>query len=242
MLLHCKRYESQNSEADLGDIVLIHGTGAKGEMWSPQIKTLTERGYNCFVPDLRGHGSTAEPGEKSDLRVHMSDLLETLAQEDLRYPAVFAGHSLGSIISVELAAERPEMFKKIMAVSLPGRVPLLTVSAFEFLLGWPYELVKQRNLHHNFAWRERVLFETSHHSLSQVLENFRDLDYVSNLPSLSCPVHFAVGRLDPVAPWHHVKLMHEKLQNSTLTVIDWAGHNCMDSQPSKFNDWFFKYL
>jgi pimeloyl-ACP methyl ester carboxylesterase len=221
-----------------GDVVLIHGTGARAEMWKPQIDLLVENDWYCVVPDLRGHGETEEPGETTDLQSHLQDLLDTLADFEISWPAVFVGHSLGSIISVELAAKHPEMVKKILAVSLPGRVPKLTVEAFKIFLGFPYRSLKDTPIHRSLAFRERVLMDTNHHSLSQVVHNFQNLDYLTSLPELQCPIHFAVGRLDPVAPCRHVETMHRNTPGSTLRIIEWAGHNCMDSQPGAFNQWF----
>lgn len=239
MKLATKEFGAGNTA---GDVVLIHGTGARAEMWSPQIELLVNDGWHCIVPDLRGHGESPEPGEKTDLKLHLADILETLEDYQIRWPAIFIGHSLGSIISIELAAIHPEMVKKILAVSLPGKVPAVTVSAFRVFLGLPYRAVKGTVIHRSMAWRERVLLDTNHYSLSQVLDNFATLDYVTALPDIQCPVHFAVGRLDPVAPWYHVQTMHENLKNSTIQVIEWAGHNCMDSQPAAFNRWFLEKM
>ncbi len=243
MQLALKTYCPQGPIPDAGkDVVLIHGTGARAEMWQPQIDLLVDAGYRCFVPDLRGHGETHEPGEKTDLESHIKDILETLSCCDLRYPAVFAGHSLGSIISLVLAERQPEIFDKVLAVSMPGRVPALTSEIFRWFLGWPYKAIKSAQLHKHLAWRERVLIDTNHYTLQQIVSNFSTIDYSRNIPRPSCPVHFAVGRLDPVAPYVHVERMHKALPNSTLQVFEWAGHNCMDSQPEAFNKWFFEKL
>ncbi|MBY0358064.1 MAG: alpha/beta hydrolase [Candidatus Obscuribacterales bacterium] len=240
MQLSVKQYG--DSKANQGDIILIHGTGARAEMWQPQIDLLVSLGYRCIVPDLRGHGESHEPQEKTDIHVHMQDLLETLEGLDVRFPAVFAGHSLGSIISIELAHRRPEMFAKILAVSMPGKVPNLTVKTFRLLLGWPYRQIKDTHIHRNLGWRERVLIDTDHFSLSQIVENFAHLNYTKAVPPVTCPVHFTVGRLDVVAPYASVKAMHKIVPNSTFHVIEWAGHNCMDSQTKKFNQWFLEKL
>lgn len=225
-----------------GTVVLIHGTGARAEMWNPQVKLLVDNGWHCLLPDLRGHGESPEPGEKTDIAVHLQDVTETLEEAGLKEPAIFAGHSLGSIVSLELAAIKPEMFKSILAVSMPGRVPKMTVDAFRIFLTWPYNSIRGTALHKSLPWRERVLVDTNHFSLSQICENFADLNYLENVPKVICPVHFAVGRLDPVAPWRHVESMHKAIPGSTFELIEFAGHNCMDSQPKAFNSWFLKKL
>lgn len=242
MRLSVKQFEQNNGHKSKGDIVLIHGTGARAEMWKHQIELLVDLGYRCIVPDLRGHGESSEPGERTDISVHMMDLLETMEATDVRFPAIFVGHSLGSIISLELANKKPEMFRKILAVALPGRVPKLTVKAFRLLLGWPYRTIKGTPIHQSLAWRERVLIDTDHFSLSQIVENFSELDYVESLPPVNCPVHFAVGRLDIVAPYPHVISMHKNTPNSTFKLIEWAGHNCMDSQAKHFNKWLLEKI
>jgi 3-oxoadipate enol-lactonase len=224
------------------DIVLIHGTGARAEMWRRQIDPLVERGYRCIVPDLRGHGESPEPGGRTDLEEHLADMTETLSGLNLHFPAPFAGHSLGSIISVELAARKPEFFSTILAVSMPGKVPKVTTQAFKLLLSTPYEKIRDTALHRNLDWRNRVLLSTDKHALEEIMINFAALNYAERLPEVRCPVHFAVGRLDMVAPLIYVEMMHKILPGSTLKVIEWAGHNCMDSQPEAFNNWFFKKL
>lgn len=229
-------------EGTAGDVVLIHGTGARAEMWSNQIDLLVERGYRCIVPDLRGHGESDDPRDRSDIHAHMEDIIETVEHHQVRFPAIFVGHSLGSIISMELAARKPEYFSKILAAAMPGRVPVLTVLSFRAFLGGPFQAIRSTGLHKNFAWRERVLLDTDHRSLQQVVDNFADLNYVDNVPAVQCPVHFIVGRFDPIALPKYVEEMHKLLPESSLEVLEWAGHNCMDSQPGPFNKWFLEKL
>jgi pimeloyl-ACP methyl ester carboxylesterase len=224
------------------DIILIHGTGAKGEMWQKQVNCLVEQGWRCIVPDLRGHGLSPEPKEITSLEVHIQDLLDTLPAYDISYPAVFLGHSLGSIVSIVLAERDPSLAEKILAVSMPGKVPRLTTEMFRLFLKGPYHVIRDKEWHKNFAFRERVLLETDHFTLNEVVRNFADINYVKNIPAINCPVHFAVGRFDPVAPFYEVIRMHKALPNSSLHIFEWAAHNCMDTHPNAFNQWLMKKL
>lgn len=226
----------------LPDVVLIHGTGSNGDMWQKQVEYLVDRGHRCIVPDLRGHGRTEEPGQRTDLEVHLEDITETLRLIDIAYPAVFVGHSLGAIISLTLAERQPDYFQRIFAAAVPGRVLKPMEHAFRWFLNGPYHSLRDSDFHARLPWRERTLLSTSHHTLEQIVDNFADLSLVDRPLNVSCPVHFAVGRFDPVAPYFYVKKLHESLPQSTLKVYEWSGHNFMDLKHKSFYSWLDQHL
>ena len=226
----------------LPDLIMIHGTGANSEMWRPQVDMLKSRGYRCFLPEFRGHGESDEPGHLTDVEVHVTDVLESILDVGIQYPAVFIGHSLGAIISVELAERRPELVKQVLAVALPGRVPLPVAMMFKMLLSAPFEKLRGTAIHVRLPWRERTLISTNRHSLEQIFENIGPLDLVKRTYDISCPVHLSVGRLDPVAPAHHVRKIHQGMPGSTLRISNGRGHNCMDERPEEFNKWLIEKL
>jgi pimeloyl-ACP methyl ester carboxylesterase len=224
------------------DVIFIHGTGSNSDMWASQVKTLTDLGHRCFLIDLRGHGQTPEVFETTDIRVHLDDVMETLQALPIKYPASFVGHSLGAIISMELAQLHPEMFDRICAVGMPGKVYSIVVSLFKIVLLSPYEKLRGTSLHAVLPWRLKTLVSTDRFTLMQIVANFKELDYISTPFKISCPVHFSAGRFDPVAPFPFVKRMHSSLPHSTLRVFEFAGHNHMDQYPDQFNNWLASSL
>jgi pimeloyl-ACP methyl ester carboxylesterase len=226
----------------LPDLVMIHGTGANSEMWRPQIDLLKSRGYRCFLPEFRGHGDSHEPCDGGDIDAHLKDMQDSLMDQGIGFPAVFIGHSLGAIVALELAERRPELFRQILAVGMPGKVPQALVRAFKILMNSPFEKLRGTAIHTNLPWRERTLISTNRYSLEQIVENFARLNYVERQFMIDCPVHFSVGRFDPIAPAHHVKTIHRSMAVSTLRVFNWAGHNCMDERPEEFNTWLLEKL
>jgi pimeloyl-ACP methyl ester carboxylesterase len=211
-------------------------------MWQPQVELLTGLGYRCFVIDLRGHGQSNEPGEPTNLAVHNSDVLETIEDSPVRFPAIFVGHSLGAIISVTIAEQRPELISLIFAAGFPARVLKPMTLAFKLFLDNGYERLKATNWHKGWAFRPRTLIETQKHSLSQIVENFGDLDFVTNLPKVKCRVHIAAGRFDPVAPSFYAQQVHRAMPNSTFKMFEMGGHNFMDTHPKTFNKWLIDGL
>jgi pimeloyl-ACP methyl ester carboxylesterase len=242
MKLALKKEFPQVRRDGVPDLVMIHGTGANAEMWRPQLNLLKEKGYRCFLPELRGHGDSCEPGDTADIQAHLVDMLDTLPGLDIEFPAVFIGHSLGAIVSLEMAEKKPELVKQVLAVALPGRVPPPVTFAFKMLLSTPFEKLRGTAIHERLPWRERTLISTNRFSLEQIVENFAELNFLERQFDVDCPVHFSVGRLDPVAPAHYVKKIHKALPASTLRVFEWAGHNCMDEKPEEFNRWLLEKL
>ena len=242
MKLASKSEGPDKAGAKKGDIVFIHGTGSNSQMWRHQVPFFVERGYRCILLDLRGHGETAEPKMKTSLRVHADDVTETLSQSNLDMPAYFVGHSLGAIISVFLANERPEWFKAIFAASMPGTVSPAVVLSFRMFYKGVLKSVRRSGLHSQLAWRERTLFEMDEFTLKEIADEFGSIDLKDTVRSVKCPVHFAAGRFDPVARYSQVRQMHAQLAGSTLKVFNWGGHNFMDASAEEFNHWIINHI
>src|SRR5580658_8525902 len=103
-------------------IVFLHGTGSNSAMWKHQVEFFSKRGHPCLSIDLRGHGSSREPYEITDLQTHLSDIEQTLQMQQIPFPSYFIGHSLGSILSLFLASKQPQMVKGVFAASLPAKI------------------------------------------------------------------------------------------------------------------------
>lgn len=224
------------------DVVLIHGTGSSSEMWERQLEYLRTHGYRSFAIDLRGHGKSDEPLSHTDLEVHLNDVLETLESTDIKYPAVFIGHSLGAILSIVIAEKFPERVQRIFAAALPGRILKPMELAFRWFLNGPFPKIREMEFRNKLAWRERTLLSTPVHTLQQIVDNFGDVNFVDKPINVSCPVHFSVGRFDPVAPCMYVTRIHKTMPTSTLDIYEWSGHNFMDLHYHRFNQWLTKHL
>jgi pimeloyl-ACP methyl ester carboxylesterase len=211
-------------------------------MWTPQVELLTGLGYRCFVIDLRGHGQSHEPREHTDLSVHKADVLETIENSPIRFPAVFVGHSLGAILSLTLAEDRPELISLVFAAGFPGRLLKPITYVFKLFMEHGYDPLKAKNWHKGWAFRPRTLIETDKHSLEQIVANFGELDFITNLPKVKCKVHLAAGRFDPVAPSFYALEVHRALPTSTFKMFEWGGHNFMDTHPKTFNKWLVEGL
>lgn len=104
-------YEERGS----GDgILLVHGTG--GNVWGrlPDLLASDSRVVNY---DRRSFGDSTHPPIK-DLPRHSRDAAALIEALDLG-PATLVGHSMGGVISLDLALNRPELVRALILVEPP---------------------------------------------------------------------------------------------------------------------------
>ena len=98
-------------EAGAGSpILLLHGVGLRAEVWEPQMAALAAS-HRVIAADLPGHGeSNLLPGTPAlpDYVAWAAQLIEGLGLG----PVAVAGHSMGALIALGLAVERPDLVSR----------------------------------------------------------------------------------------------------------------------------------
>lgn len=97
-------------------IVAVHGLGGAHLNWLPVAAGLTVDGQ-LLAPDLPGFGYTP-PRASYTVRSHSRAIIELL--ESLDEPAVLIGNSLGGLVTIQIASERPDLVKRLVLVAPAG--------------------------------------------------------------------------------------------------------------------------
>jgi pimeloyl-ACP methyl ester carboxylesterase len=105
-------YETHGSGSPL---VLLHGGLGSGEMFAPILDTLTAS-HQVILPDLQGHGRTADIDRPLDVRTMADDVAALIDHLGLDRPAV-AGYSLGGGVAMQLAFNHPDKVGRLVAAS-----------------------------------------------------------------------------------------------------------------------------
>ena len=103
-------------------VVLVHGLGGAAVNFT-ELAPLLARRHRVLVPDLPGHGGTAPLPEVEglgDLGAHVA----RVAEHEAMLPAAVVGYSMGGVIGLRLAAERPETVSALALVASAGIVSL----------------------------------------------------------------------------------------------------------------------
>jgi pimeloyl-ACP methyl ester carboxylesterase len=100
-------------------VVCLHGGGQTAYMWEELGAALAPT-HHVFAPDLPGHGDT-DPIDEIDRR-SLAATVPPLLDEFGIERAAFVGASLGGIVSLTLAADRPDLFVSITLITIGHRL------------------------------------------------------------------------------------------------------------------------
>jgi len=103
-------------DAGSGDCaVLIHGHPFDRTLWEPQLAALRD-GFRVLAPDLRGFGESPVTAGSVTMRQYAADLEGLLDDLGIGRAAII-GLSMGGLVTMELAAARPERYWAIGLVA-----------------------------------------------------------------------------------------------------------------------------
>ncbi|MFI6044152.1 alpha/beta fold hydrolase [Nocardia sp. NPDC051321] len=99
---------------DRGDVVLVHGLGTSLDFWNavaPRVAA-TRR---TLVLDLPGSGESVPPVGTYDLKSVARETIRFLDQIGVQR-SVLVGHSLGALVTLQIAAARPDLVDTLVLV------------------------------------------------------------------------------------------------------------------------------
>lgn len=96
-------------------LVLLHGGLGSGAMFGPVLTQLAQH-HRVILPDLQGHGRTADVDRPMDLAAMADDVAGLIEHLGLREPDV-VGFSLGGGVALQLGARHPHLVGKLVLAS-----------------------------------------------------------------------------------------------------------------------------
>ncbi|MFN2484865.1 MAG: alpha/beta fold hydrolase [Candidatus Limnocylindria bacterium] len=203
-------------------MILLHGGLGSGEMFGPILPALAER-HQVIVPDLQGHGRTADIDRPIDIRPMADDIAALIDHLGLEKPDL-VGYSLGGGAALHTAVKYPEKIRKLVMISANVRrdaIPAemlaqqgqVNAAAAEFMKDTPMYQLYQR-----VAPRPQDFPRL----LDKVGESMsRDFDFSEEVRSLQVPTLIVAADADMAPPSHYVEVF--KLLDGGLRDGGWMG-------------------
>jgi pimeloyl-ACP methyl ester carboxylesterase len=231
-------------------VIFLHGAGLDHTVWALLARWFAHRGFAALAPDLPGHGhSGGEPLTSIDA---MADWVLALLDAAQVGTAALVGHSMGSLVALELAARHPE---KVSALGLIGTAAAMPVSrelldaaaandhaAIDMVTIWGYG--PHAGIGGSLApglWMTGGGVRLLERARAGVL--FRDLaacnDYRDGLACaarVKVPAILVLGERDLMTPAKAGRALAAALPNARVVTLAGAGHMLMGERPDEVLD------
>ncbi|MEQ9693157.1 alpha/beta hydrolase [Shimia sp. SDUM112013] len=112
-------YRWQGDEAD-PVVVCVHGLTTPGLVWEGLAPHLVGAGFRVLTLDLYGRGNSDRPRGKQDAAFFNAMLSELFDHLHLTAPVTLIGNSMGSAISANFAAARPDRVRQVVLLVPAG--------------------------------------------------------------------------------------------------------------------------
>jgi pimeloyl-ACP methyl ester carboxylesterase len=203
-------------------MILLHGGLGSGEMFGPNLPTLSAD-HQVIVPDLQGHGRTADIDRPIEIRLMADDIAALIDHLGLEQPDV-VGYSLGGGVGFWTAVKHPEKIRKLVMASANIRRDAI-----------PAEMLEQQGQVNSAA--AEFMKDTPMYQLYQRVaprpEDFgrlldkvgasmaEDFDFSEELRGIRVPTMLVCADADMAPPSHYVEAF--KLLDGGLRDGGWMG-------------------
>jgi pimeloyl-ACP methyl ester carboxylesterase len=203
-------------------LILLHGGLASGEMFGPILPALAES-HQVIVPDLQGHGRTADIDRPIDHRLMADDIAALIDHLGLDKPDLI-GYSLGGGVAFFVASKYPEKVGRLVMAAANvrrGAIPpemlaqqgQVSAAAAEFMKETP-----MYRLYQKVAPRP----EDFGRLLDKIGELMaKDFDLSEEVRALKVPTLIVAADADMAPPSHYVEVF--RLLDGGLRDGGWMG-------------------
>ena len=235
---------------ELGDpkgepLLLLHGYTDTSRSWTQVAPWLLR--HRLLIPDQRGHGGSDAPACCYSASVFADDARLFLDAMKVEKAAV-AGHSLGSMVAMSLAAEHPE---RVTRVALIGSTALAPVKRGDWLWTNAHALRAPLDPRSDFlrewhpanqptpvdrAFAEAAMTEILAiplHVWRGVMRELADVPAGRHAADVRAPVLILSGGKDPLFPGEHHAALAKAIPHAEARVFADLGHNLNWERPAE---------
>ena len=235
-------------------LLLLHGYTDSSRSFSPMVPHLGR--YRLLIPDQRGHGVSDAPDccYGSTQFAHDAKLFLDALKIDR---AAVAGHSLGSMVAMNLAADHPDRVTKVVLIGSTALVPVKrgdwlydNVAAMRGPLDPATQFAKDWHPANQPTAVEKTFAEAVNADLYRIPPHvwrgvMRELAYVPagrHAPDVKSPVLIISGGKDALFPVEHHQSLLKAFPQAKARVFDDLGHNPNWERPEEVASTISEFL
>jgi pimeloyl-ACP methyl ester carboxylesterase len=240
----------------LPTVVFSHGAQCDHSVWILQSRYLAHHGYGVLALDLPGHGRSEGPalGSVEALGEWVIAALDAAGVNE----AAIVGHSMGSLIALECAAQHSSRVAKIalLATAYPMKV------SAELLQATKDDEPRAQDMVNIWSHSTHAQYPSNPGPGFWVIgENLRlmqrqkpgvmHIDFAAcnayaggtqAAAKVNCPALFLIAKRDVMTAARSAQAFAQTVKGSRIVMIDGSGHNMMGEKPDDVLDALIAFL
>lgn len=268
MTFHCRIDGDKENEM----VVLLHGFPESSLMWRKLMSNLSEKGFFCVAPDLRGYSPEACPKGKKNYQLDaLINDVKQIAETFSKSPFHLIGHDWGAAIGWKFVYDHPSKIQSWTGMSVPHLQSFghaifndpkqMKMSSYIRAFQWPW-LPEMKIRKKDFAIFRRLWKYHDEDEIDNYLNIFRNGKqltaalnfYRANysllksagqkeiMGAVSCPTLFIWGAKDPAIGRTAVSNGHDLCKGPYEFVELDTGHWLMQTSFDEVNEAIMKHL
>jgi len=253
-------------------VILIHGYGAKKEIWKPQVAEISKR-FKVITFDLRGTGESDRPNMAYTMEMLAKDVSGLMDFLSIK-KAHIIGRSFGGMIAQNFALFFPEKVEKLVLIATNyGRKDLEWIEiakkgrlaevetlkhnplkAFKEKSKWVFHIQFRKEMEANPTKKFYKAFSMEDLIRESTINPSRPQDIINQAEAMK--THYTLEKLSEIknktlliaashdrqTPVSVMNEMNNKIPNSELKVIKDAGHFMTLSRAPEVNKLILEFL
>lgn len=229
-------------------LVLLHGWTENHNFWKFQIPVFS-KDYKVLAIDLRGHGESDKPKKEYSIQTFADDVYHVLKRLEIK-KAIIIGHSMGGMTALVFCLMHSEMVQALILVNTTcvglqetGLVPIK--ETLKMIQTFGFENVAERFFVQTFFasgtseeltnWAKSEILKTPQFAVEEALKAIIEHDVTDRLSAIKVPTLIIHSPQDLAIGVKMAEIMNAKIPNSSLKIIESAGHHSMLEKPEEFN-------
>ena len=250
MYYHPFQQEINNSEP----IIFIHGTGMDHTVWTLPVRYFSRKKTDVLAIDLPGHGQNKDKPLDSISKI--STYIYNFLDKYKIQRCSLVGHSMGSLIALEMASSRPERVKAISMIgtAFPMQVneallesaksnPQIAINILTFM-GYSFSSRLGGNKTPGMWMTEstkRLMQKSKKGIIYKDLKACSEFtDGLDKAKKVEAKVQLILGSNDFLTPRIKAQDLIDNFNQPLVEEIYGSGHSLMMEEPNKVLDYLIK--
>jgi pimeloyl-ACP methyl ester carboxylesterase len=237
-------------------VVFIHGAANDHSVWTLKARYFAHHGFNALALDLPGHGKSF--GDARDTVAQYADWIVNLLDNGAITSTAIVGHSMGSLIALDLAARYPARVRELVLIGTSAPMPVAEV-LLDAAKHRPAEAIDMLNIWGHapqMKWGKSPIPGTSlMMSYKRLLEKaaagvlHKDLFACTQfqmddatMKTIAAPTLVLSGTRDMMTPPKAAALVAKQINDARFVSFDGAGHALMQEAPGAVLDQLKQFI